>query len=96
MSRPIGIPKTGGRKKGSVNKDSKFLKEVLTSNDFNIVENLLELLPELEANKRADILVKLLDYVFVKPRNIAQEGIEPKESSFNHSFLMKCIEQRKN
>ena len=95
MSRPVGIPKTGGRKKGSVNKDSKFLKEVLISNDFNIVENLLELLPEIEPNKRADILVKLLDYVFVKPRNNPQDSMVQDERGFNHSFLMKCIEQRK-
>ncbi|MCT4642489.1 MAG: hypothetical protein N4A33_09365 [Bacteriovoracaceae bacterium] len=93
MSRPVGLPKTGGRKKGSLNKKTRLLSDVLEDRGFDLVGRLLEVIPELDSNKQADILIKLLDYVYIKPRVLPEKTSE--EDSL-HSSLMNYLEKRKS
>jgi hypothetical protein len=88
MSRPVGLPKTGGRKKGTLNKKTRILGDVFDEANFDLANNLLDLLPDLDQNKRADVLMKLMDYVYIKPR--ALPIVEDSEGDF-HSALMNHI-----
>jgi hypothetical protein len=73
MPRPKGIPKTGGRRKGTANKKSLFLKKALDEANFSVVTELISLLPNLRGDKRADILFKMLEYLYPKRRAIDLE-----------------------
>jgi len=70
MARPTGLPKTGGRKLGTPNKRSLRLNEIFNSLEFYIPSELVKLLPDLEVKDRAQVLLKLLEYVYPKRRPI--------------------------
>ena len=70
MARPLGIPKTGGRKKGTPNRASLALREALLFHEIDIVAELAAVLPELDLNKRAEILVCLLSYVYPRRKTV--------------------------
>ena len=72
MSRPQGLPKTGGRQRGVPNKNSFALKELLESQKCEPVTELLKTLPELEAKERADVYLNLLQYLYPKRKAIEQ------------------------
>lgn len=56
MPRPKGLPKTGGRQKGTLNKFCRTrLIETLEENGINPTEALIEILPRLPANQQAGI-----------------------------------------
>lgn len=89
MSRPIGLPKTGGRKKGTLNKKTKDLSDVFNNTGFDLTDSIIKLLPELDPNKRVDVLIKLMEYLYVKPKIVA---VEVNDENYLHSELMKHIE----
>lgn len=66
MSKPIGSAKTGGRTKGTQNKKTQHLFEVLDTLKFDAPERLVELLPKLSLEKQADILLNLMSYLYPK------------------------------
>ena len=70
MARPLGYPKTGGRVLGTPNKRTVHLIDQLEKRNFDVVEEILMLLPELDASKRADLLVSLLPYIYAKKRAV--------------------------
>lgn len=59
-------PAGSGRRKGTPNTRTLHLMEALESIDFNVPERLIRLLPELAADKQAEILVELMGYLFPK------------------------------
>ncbi|MFV8248092.1 hypothetical protein [Bdellovibrio bacteriovorus] len=61
-----------GRQKGTPNKKTQLLNEILDAKDFCIPEKLMELLPSLSPEKQADILVDLMSYVYPKRKAIEQ------------------------
>lgn len=65
MPRPIGLPKTGGRKKGTPNKATQTLR-----NQFqDLPQKLLNDLGLIESPKeRAKIYLRIMDFIFPKPR----------------------------
>jgi hypothetical protein len=58
--------KTGGRKKGSVNKTTKDLREKITEVVGSELENILTTLEKLTEKERTDLLAKLLPFVLPK------------------------------
>lgn len=92
MSRPAGLPKTGGRKKGTLNKKTVFLRDVLESKNINLLDEVLAILPELDARKRVDILIKLMEYVYTKPKYTEVDLSSDIEDP--HSALMVLIKER--
>jgi len=64
MARPTGTLKTGGRQKGSLNKSTILLKESLDSLKLNVPEKLAELIPQLPIEKQADVLLKIMPYLY--------------------------------
>jgi hypothetical protein len=66
MPRPTGLKKTGGRKKGTPNKRTSDFIEALEHSQIDLVGEIAKILPGLEINKKADILLSLLNYAFPK------------------------------
>lgn len=62
--------KTGGRQSGTVNKTTKELREVLKAFVYSELETLPATLAELPADKRAELLIKILPFVLPKVNNV--------------------------
>lgn len=71
MSRPKGIPKTGGRVKGTPNKVTYSLKEWITSLINKQRTQIEQDLQELEPKERLQMIEKLMQYVI--PKQAAQQ-----------------------
>ncbi|HBL73780.1 MAG: hypothetical protein A2W90_16975 [Bacteroidetes bacterium GWF2_42_66] len=59
--------KTGGRQKGTSNKLSGTVKEMITQFVENEVQNLPGLLIQLEPKEKVDFIIKLLPFIIAKP-----------------------------
>lgn len=70
MAKPLGSFKTGGRSKGTPNRRSGELQDALDFHNLDVVAELKNLLPVLPAEKRADVLVALLAYLFPKRKSL--------------------------
>ena len=69
MPRPKGMPKTGGRQKGTPNK-AKSVREILADRGIDPAERLIDLAEganDLKAHQRAAIYQTLLEYSQPKP-----------------------------
>lgn len=66
MAAIKGSPKTGGRVKGSHNKKSLLVHELLENSGINLISMITEELPFLARPKKVDTLVALLPYVYPK------------------------------
>lgn len=71
-------PNGSGRRPGTKNKRSEHLSEVLASIDINVPEELMALIPELKPEKRADVLLELMGYLY--PKRKALEAMPPKNT----------------
>lgn len=78
MSKPSGLPKTGGRLKGTPNKGSLSLDYLVENFEFNPLKELISILPTLEPDQRASILLRMLDFIYPKKKAIE---ISPSELS---------------
>lgn len=70
MSRPKGMPKTGGRKKGTRNLSTLVLRKSLERVGFDVVQELHDLYPKLEPETQAKILMSFLPFLFPKPASV--------------------------
>lgn len=70
MARAAGLPKTGGRKRGTPNKSTLGLQASLEAQGVDIVALLAETLPALSADKRADVLIDLMNYLYPKRKAV--------------------------
>jgi hypothetical protein len=66
--KPLG----SGRKIGVPNKRTQDLQEVLDSCDLDVPRRLVELLPSLTPEKQADLLMRLMDFLYPKRKAIEQ------------------------
>lgn len=70
MPRPVGLPKTGGRKKGSRSLKTLVLRESLNRVGFDIIQELHDLYPKLDNETKAKVLMSFLPFLFPKPGNV--------------------------
>jgi hypothetical protein len=68
MSRPAGLPKTGGRTKGTSNKNRTDLVEAIASQGIDIPKKIVEVLNSLNPEKQANFLVGLMPYIYTKAK----------------------------
>lgn len=66
----------GGRPKGSLNKLPCLATELKNLN-FDPLAELIKTLPDLKSDKKADVLVKLLEFVFVRRQEAQAANISP-------------------
>jgi hypothetical protein len=69
--------KHGGREKGTPNKLTKDLRNILKDIIYNELELLNEKLDELESKERIELVIKLLPYTLPKLQNISHTTNEP-------------------
>ena len=70
MPRPIGIPKTGGRKKDTPNKSTQELQSLMEEAGVNPFLRLMETLPELKPSQQAKVCLDLMAYVYPKRKAV--------------------------
>lgn len=70
MSFEAGHKKAGGRKKGTPNKKSEYLFDHFEELKFKPVERLIEIFPNLTADKQAHVLLQLLTFMYPKRKAI--------------------------
>lgn len=70
MARAMGLPKTGGRKKGTPNKLSLRLHDLLESCDLNPIVQISKLLPKLSAKEQTDVMLQLLPYIYPRRKTM--------------------------
>ena len=70
MSRPTGLPKTGGRTKGTPNLKTLVLRESLNRVGFDVVQELHDLYPKLDPQTQAKVLMSFLPLLFPKPEAV--------------------------
>ncbi len=81
MARPIGSPKTGGRQKGTPNKRTAEIADVFENIGFNVPEQLVSLMPDLSPEKKATVLLVLMNFLYPRRKAVEQKiEIEPPES----------------
>lgn len=66
MGRPKGLPKTGGRIKGSPNKRSQEFLAILAKHSYNPLEALLSKYSDLSLDEQMKIDLKLLEFTYPK------------------------------
>lgn len=86
MSRPIGLPKTGGRTKGTPNKRTLEFRAILEEAGFSIPKKALELYAKAEERNELDLSFKILDfmagYVHSKFKNVEDaEEVAPQQQT---------------
>lgn len=74
MSRPPGLPKTGGREKGTPNRRSLDLAEQLESAGLNVPSEIAKIVPQLNPSESADVLLELMVFLFPKRKAIELSG----------------------
>ncbi len=84
MGRPKGIPKTGGRQTGTPNKVKLNVADILAASNYNSVEALLKVMPNLAPHQVAQVNLALLPYQFGKPKESEgtneDQGVNPADS----------------
>ena len=60
--------KTGGRKKGTPNKNCVYLVDKLEEINFDIVSAIIESMADVTPSMRVDPLIKMLEFVYPKKR----------------------------
>ncbi len=79
MAFETGHKKLGGRQKGTPNRLTKELRKDLKEIVFHELQNLPDYLRGLSPEKRMEVLLKLLPYVFPKVKPISSNSGEPIE-----------------
>ncbi len=82
MSRPEGLPKTGGRLPGTPNKRTLELAAKLEEHGIDPLAEIAAALPDLTSERRIEVMLALLPFLFPKRKAIALaiETDEPSES----------------
>lgn len=88
MSWPKGKtkPKTGGRQLGSPNKRTLMIQDALYKLGCDVPKSIVELLPSLSPDKKADVLLDLMSYLYPKRKAV----------ELTSSVQTVSIEQNKN
>jgi hypothetical protein len=85
MGRPKGMPKTGGRKKGTPNQRSLELLTVFEAFKYNPARAILERYSHLSKEEQVRVDLKLMEFVYARKKAI---DIEPKEESQDYISSM--------
>ncbi len=73
MSRRPGLPKTGGRQKGTSNKKTQDLEDQLKNLGIDVLSQIGTLLPQLHPEKQIDTLMSLMAFLYPKRKAVEQK-----------------------
>lgn len=87
MAKPKGSPKTGGRQKGTPNKRTQILQEILDELELDVPREIVRILNAadpgsddfhplngLSPKERSDILLNLMQYLYPKRKAVEHSG----------------------
>lgn len=79
--RPKGLPKSGGRQKGTPNRSTQAVREIFEELDFNPIRELVGMArdPKIRPDLKANILVNLCSYRFPKPKAVEETTTQPEK-----------------
>lgn len=90
MAWPKGVPRppNSGRKKGTPNKKTELLQQKLERHNYDPIDALVALIPELDPKSKAHVALELMQYVYPKRKAIELNDVtqEPKNYVFNISW----------
>lgn len=86
MAKSKGLPKSGGRKKGTPNKRTQELHKAFEDISFDVPGELVKIVLKLEPAKRADVLLALMPYLYPKRKEVSV-----KEDSEKHIIVRTSI-----
>jgi len=84
--------KFGGRTKGTPNKSTAEFKELLLKHGIDPVKKLGHVFPHLEPEKQADVLLKLMEFLY--PKRKAVEFVDDEGESMAPVFVFPSDEER--
>jgi hypothetical protein len=96
MSRPKGLPKTGGRKKGTPNRSTSELKDLLASCDYEPATQLIRKYPELTISEQVKVDIKLLEFLYPRPKVQVEPTPLPDEDSEDANLTTEPDSELKN
>lgn len=74
-----GKPPGSGRRRGTPNRNTTGLQEALNRYGVDVVAQLTALLPQLDTDKRANVLLNLMDFLYPKRKAVEQRiEVRPK------------------
>lgn len=76
MPKPLGLPKSGGRKKGTRNKKTEFVHSILTDLGYDPLKEIVAQLPNIDPVDQINVALKLMEYCYPKKRSLIEEGEE--------------------
>jgi len=87
--------KTGGRQKGTSNKLSGTVKEMITQFVTNEIQHLPALLNQLESKEKAEYIIKLLPYILPKkaPVDTLKEKDPHERRGLSHFMFKSTLQQ---
>lgn len=80
MGKPKGLTKSGGRVKGTKNKNSFHLSDFIDQYNFDPVQELVETVKTLEKENKAVVLLKLMEFVVPKRKAIDADTLSGKRT----------------
>ena len=95
MARAKGLPKSGGRMKGTPNKKTELLRESLDQLNFDVPQKLVELIGQLTPSEQLTALLKLIEYTYPKMGAIAQVPIQT-ESTITLNYKIDVDKEDQN
>lgn len=88
MSRPKGLAKTGGRAKGTPNRATSELKEILKACSYEPATQLLRKYQELTVSDQVKVDLKLLEFLYPRPKAQIEQMPRIAERSGEVNFEM--------
>ena len=88
-------PPGAGRKKGTPNRISQSFAQGFIECDIDPLAEIADILPELEPSKRADVLLKLCDFVYPRRKAIDPVPEEKPPSAEEIRLLTEMFEELK-
>lgn len=89
MPFKVGHKRTGGRKKGTPNKNRPDLIRELEARNFNVLDEILKILPSLDAAMKIRSLLNLMEYIYPRKRAIT---IDEEETQAIQAKIVEKIE----
>ncbi len=77
MGKPIGYPKTGGRKAGTPNKKSRHLIQLLEELNINLIEQIILEIPNLKPEEKVRTCLQLMPFVYPKKKPEEFDSLDP-------------------
>lgn len=98
--RPKGLPKTGGRKKGTPNKNSVLLGEALKTFAFDPVARLIKIYDTLTTDLQVRVCLAFIDHVYPKTKATAldeggSDGPTEQEVAAAHRAVVAAIKNER-